>query len=1167
MARLEAKQNLGYIRLDPDLIPLIHSNLECSGSLFLGDPFCGMGGALSELAARMPDATTIGNELDRERYEAALEALDHTTHGPAEFLKNKNESRVGFLLYNPPYDVVDGKRFEMQFLEVSYSLMDSRGLILAVIPEYVARSKEWIEEFSKFFRHEETRVVPDSIKNPYRQALVFGRKKENRHASSHYAAETLYNLYEKEGIKPLKKKEFSMRIPTGYTRPIWENGMPDGQELMTLLAEQDILDSEIWRKNTIPLERSSIELLDSPGDGHIGSMIAAGMLDGVMLDLSPMPKDGQKPPNVHALVKGYTYKELDHVERTKVVKGEKVSYWENIERIYNRITVLNMKTGKMGTLDSRTQDEAYIAFLTKHIDVFKAYIKANYRPSFNGDTSHLADWFEKMNFTKTLKGRDKPGFHPEQERVNAALLHGFTVQKRKGLILIGEPGVGKSAMSIMVAIKASVPVAAKMQQFTVVMSPNHLVKKWKREVDTVLKNVNGKAFICTTPTAVDEAFSYTDGPSFLILSYSAAKYNAIWTSALSSKLIHDWEDKWLDPPDRISCPHCAAEDETHSGRCTQCERYIHSPGMTKTRVPSSVRVYLCPECGDTLDGTTHMQVKETKGKSALKNRMKCEKCGSPFWTEQPHVSKGKLLRYPPGKGFATIHGKIHAPTGTKYGGRRALAEYINRRYSNRFFLIVDEAHNAKGFTDIGYATQQLASASTQLLLMTGTFYGGKASSVFRLAYYAFPWFREVFEHSDTIRFIDQYGLRSSTSEQKLKYETSTYGYQRLLGQNRTEVSGTHPSLVSMFLGNTVYIYQDDMAGSMVEFKQYQLPIAADPESKAWAAYKRTIMGSLYDWAKSNQRDYPGALGAWKQAAMGYLNAPEYGEEFPDYGGYTIEPYSEGNGHASYKDQAILKIAKHEVFEEDRGILGYFYQTRRRDAMPRLWNLFTEAKIPTAILRSEQQPSLFPDGKTRKVKSPDREEFMLECVDHGAKAFFCFPGLVATGLDMLHFPTVILNSLDYNLYVLLQAIKRPHRIIQDKEVRVIYAYWTDSEEQKAVTEMAKKVSAHQKFGGRAIAGLAAQAGEYDAHSVLVNASIGAARPSLPYYPHIGDYPGMPKNIPLEVVEEIIEEIATLADGEIIEAVPEAVIPEVEMPVPVADGEWNNHRKYVQASIWS
>lgn len=111
----------------------------------------------------------------------------------------------------------------------------------------------------------------------------------------------------------------------------------------------------------------------------------------------------------------------------------------------------------------------------------------------------------------------------------------------------------------------------------------------------------------------------------------------------------------------------------------------------------------CPQCGRMV-----MKGEMPAYQSDLDARKcKCDHCGEALWQSTAITSKG-----------------------TK---RWALARYINRRYGNRYALVADECHQySRADSDQARAAQHLASTCTKLLAMTGTIYGGRASSIFHL---------------------------------------------------------------------------------------------------------------------------------------------------------------------------------------------------------------------------------------------------------------------------------------------------------------------------------------------------------------------------------------------------------------------------------------------------
>jgi hypothetical protein len=60
-----------------------------------------------------------------------------------------------------------------------------------------------------------------------------------------------------------------------------------------------------------------------------------------------------------------------------------------------------------------------------------------------------------------------------------------------------------------------------------------------------------------------------------------------------------------------------------------------------------------------------------------------------------------------------------------------------------------------------------------------------------------------------------------------------------------------------------------------------------------------------------------------------------------------------------------------------------------------------------------------------------------------------PRLVATGLDLLAFPTLLFFEIDHSLFTMVQASRRAWRIIQDRPCKVFYPFYCETMEHQAV----------------------------------------------------------------------------------------------------------------------
>jgi SNF2 family DNA or RNA helicase len=156
---------------------------------------------------------------------------------------------------------------------------------------------------------------------------------------------------------------------------------------------------------------------------------------------------------------------------------------------------------------------------------------------------------------------------PAQTSAVLSLAKGFYQAKKRGLILVGEMGAGKSAMAIAVA-----HLMPKRNYRVMIMCPPHLVRKWMREIEVVLPkcrviNLNGKGLTDL------EALRYAEKPTcpeFYVIGRERAKgHYSLKTSVVRQKHLS-----------RILCPKCGKElDEilkSKRPRCPGCDEALYS---------------------------------------------------------------------------------------------------------------------------------------------------------------------------------------------------------------------------------------------------------------------------------------------------------------------------------------------------------------------------------------------------------------------------------------------------------------------------------------------------------------------------------------------------------------------------------------------------------------
>ncbi|MCC6805765.1 MAG: hypothetical protein IT319_22980, partial [Anaerolineae bacterium] len=253
----------------------------------------------------------------------------------------------------------------------------------------------------------------------------------------------------------------------------------------------------------------------------------------------------------------------------------------------------------------------------------------------------------------------------------------------------------------------------------------------------------------------------------------------------------------------------------------------------------------------------------------------------------------------------------------------------------------------------------------------------------------------------------------------------------------------------------------DLGKALPRYEEIAHPVELDAD--LYAEYDSTRQ-RLKDYLI--QRRWEGDTtfrGAYLQWAMGWHNAPFrpydviHNLKHPISG--VKEPYtvarlpSYGEDRIFAKEQALIDRVQAEL-GANRPCVIYFRQTATRDIQPRLETLL-RMHVPEArtfILKNT-------------VDAERREAVIAREIAKGTNVVLCNPELVKTGLDLIHFPTLIFYELVFNLSTLMQAAARSYRLNQTHEhCKVIYLYAEGTMEQTAVQLMSRKQRAAKLLTG-------------------------------------------------------------------------------------------------------
>jgi superfamily II DNA or RNA helicase len=665
------------------------------------------------------------------------------------------------------------------------------------------------------------------------------------------------------------------------------------------------------------------------------------------------------------------------------------------ERLVSRLSVLDLTTGDVETWRADENMEKTREWFDAHGTALAHAVRADHMPIYDGNV-YTYD-FTKVQAPGVFPGATEPVILEAQKHAAVAVVQCWK-SGRKSAAISGEMGVGKTTIAV---------VAVTLAGFkkVVAVMPTHLVKKWLREADKITKT-KGAAMTATKVSDID-AFFNSPTAKFLILSKERAKLGARWIPVSVKRRV------------RVT-----REIEEIVDNVSNRNGY-YAAVKTRTRSETSIETLLCcPTCGAPLVGDAGTPANE---EWLTKTKRKCPGCKSPLWQVAPISARG-TTRWP-------------------------LAKYLNDRYAHRYALVIDEVHQyASPNSDQSRAVQWLAVGSTHILAMTGTLYGGRASSIFHLLYKVDPKFRALYLYTEAPKFVHDHGLLETVT--KLDERTSRYGYRKNNSGGRVrEIPGVNPAMLNLVLGYTVFLKLADLGYELPPFAEEVVVVDHDPDVLAAAR-------EMASQVKSVLREHPKILGQYLMACLGYPDCPEHAESIVDKEkSWDHVEVASAPAFATKrwaKDEALIKIATVEA-EQGLKTLSFFTQTGIRTPIPRVKTHLEAEGLRVAVL----------DGS---VAPDEREEWLMDSLS-AFDVLLTNGRLVETGLDLLFATTIVQYGTEYSINTLRQSTRRSWRLGQTRRVKVIYLAYRQTMQEIALSLIARKMRAAQLVDGDDLGGLA------------------------------------------------------------------------------------------------
>lgn len=657
---------------------------------------------------------------------------------------------------------------------------------------------------------------------------------------------------------------------------------------------------------------------------------------------------------------------------------------------------------------------------------------------------------------------------PAQADVVHAVTELLIERNERAAVVNGEMGCGKTT----VGIATAAVLHAEGYRRTLVLSPPHLVYKWRREI---LETVKGaKVWVL-------------NGPDTLI--------------------------KLMKLREALHVP-AQGQEFFVLGRVRMRMGFHWKPAFVRRRTMHG-SIGACPHCGDIitdLDGEPINPIEL----DAEDIRRKCAHCTSPLWTlmrprtlsanDQSTAVLKALKRIPTigevtahklmkqfGEAFLASmlgdnlfefinlmdeHGELvfsdrqaqrmeRAMANMEFGfgeGGYQPSEYIKRYLPQGTFdlLITDEAHEYKNAGSAqGQAMGVLASKARKMVLLTGTLMGGYADDLFFLLFRSLPGRmiedgyrpnRQGSLTSAAMAFMRDHGvLKDIYSESTGSSHKTAKGSK--ITVRTVKAPGFGPKgVLRCVLPFTVFLKLKDIGGNVLPpYDEEFRDVAMTPEQ---ASAYRQLSGTLTMHLKQAlaKRDTTllgvvlNVLLAWPDTCF----RSETVKHPRTHALLAFTPAQFGDLNTIPKERELIDICRQEK-AAGRKTLVYSVYTGTRDTTSRLKTLLEQEGFKVAVLRAS-------------VDASRREDWIAEQLDHGIDVLITNPDLVKTGLDLLEFPTIVFMQSGYNVYTLQQAARRSWRIGQKQPVKVIYLGYADTSQMHCLALMAKKIAVSQSTSG-------------------------------------------------------------------------------------------------------
>ena len=418
------------------------------------------------------------------------------------------------------------------------------------------------------------------------------------------------------------------------------------------------------------------------------------------------------------------------------------------------------------------------------------------------------------------------------------------------------------------------------------------------------------------------------------------------------------------------------------------------------------------------------------------------------YTAHASIHPKKIRKDTGSPSIKTPHGHFVIRYSLKNGGTCPLCDHVHKSYTYKKYplsdyvkkymkdyfqvTIVDEGSNYRNRSKIGLSLGKIKSKYK--LVLSGTFMSGYADSLFNVNMQLMGgfWHKLGYTFKDRDLFQATFGFISTTvKESRL---------QRALASDKvlrgTRAPGVKPQIISLMRKYTAFISIDDLESDMPPKKEIYVPV--EPTDNMIAEFERMRKFLKQLGINFAPRIVSYGISVWDLM----FKENQWGDEKRGYlskAVHEILPKTEKLTHIVMKEK-----------EEGRKCLVYCTFSKKR----------SPAENILKVLRMHGIKALeFKDNIP-----PEERETLLKELSMFYDVVILNPRLVAKGVNLQEYPTIVWFQGTYDPDLLRQASRRSYRLDQTKEVRIYQMYYRDTVQESAFKLVNEKDAVSELFDG-------------------------------------------------------------------------------------------------------